>query len=159
MDRRAGSPDASTFTIHGDISLMRCAAECVLDRWPLPDDVPELARGQEVTPELRARLVCPRCGSLARPHVLWFDESYDEPRFHFDTVRRLGGESALLVVAGTSAQTNLPWQVVTLAARAGAAIVDVNVEDNPFGDIAAGSGGVVRAPAAAALAEIADHLS
>jgi hypothetical protein len=62
------------------------------------------------------------------------------------------------VTAGTSASTNLPWQVVELAHRAGAVLVDVNVEDNPFGEIAAGSGGVVRAPAATALPVIADHL-
>jgi NAD-dependent deacetylase len=158
LHRRAGSPDAQTFTIHGDISLMRCAAECVLDRWPIPDAVPELAKGEDVTPEVRALVVCPRCGGPTRPHVLWFDECYDEPRFHIDTVRRLASQAALLIVVGTSAQTNLPWQVVTLAGRAGATIVDINVEDNPFGDIAARSGGVVRGPAAAALTEIADHL-
>jgi NAD-dependent protein deacetylase/lipoamidase len=100
---------------------------------------------------VRARLACPRCGGMARPHVLWFDESYDEPRFHLDTVRAVAREAALVIVVGTSAQTNLPWQVVTLAARAGATIVDINVDDNPFGEIATESGGVVRAPAAVAL--------
>jgi NAD-dependent deacetylase len=151
LHRRAGSPDAQTFPIHGDITLMRCAGDCTLDRFPIPDAVPELGKGEDVTDEVKALLVCPRCGAMARPHVLWFDESYDEPRFHLDTVRRLATQAALLVVAGTSAQTNLPWQVVTLAARAGATIVDVNVEDNPFGDIAAQSGGVVRAPAATVM--------
>jgi NAD-dependent deacetylase len=102
--------------------------------------------------------VCPRCKGLARPHVLWFDESYDEPRFHLDTVRRVALDAALVIVAGTSAQTNLPWQVVTLGQRAGATIVDVNLEDNPFGEIAERSGGVIRGPAAAALAAIVEHL-
>lgn len=155
---RAGSPAAGTYAIHGDISQMRCSADCVLDRWPIPDGVPELARGEPVAAAVRALLVCPRCGEMARPHVLWFDESYDEPRFHLDTVRRLAGHAALVVVAGTSAQTNLPWQVVRLAAAAHATIVDVNVENNPFGDIAARSGGVIRGPAAAALTAIADAL-
>jgi len=158
LHRRAGSPDATTFPIHGDISLMRCATDCVPDRWPLPDAVPDLARGEDVAPEVRARLVCPRCGGMARPHVLWFDESYDEPRYHLDTVRRLASRAALLIVAGTSAQTNLPWQVVTLAGQSGARIVDVNLEDNPFGDIAAESGGVIRAPAATAIPAIVDSL-
>ncbi|MEO8701703.1 MAG: Sir2 family NAD-dependent protein deacetylase [Kofleriaceae bacterium] len=159
LHRRAGSPDASTYTIHGDISMMRCADDCTIERWPIPDVVPELGRGEEVAREHRAVLVCPRCGGMTRPHVLWFDESYDEPRFHLDTVRRIAPQARLLIVAGTSAQTNLPWQVVTLAARAGATIVDINVEDNPFGDIAAQTGGaIVRAPAAAVLTEIADHL-
>jgi len=104
---------------------------------------------------VRARLVCPRCGGPARPHVLWFDESYDEPRYFLDTARRLAAGAALLVVAGTSAQTNLPWQVVTLAGRAGAVIVDVNLEDNPFGELAAHA---IRAPAAIALPAIVDAI-
>jgi NAD-dependent deacetylase len=158
LHRRAGSPDARTYPIHGDISLMRCAMDCVPDRWPIPDAVPDLDRGESVAPETRALLVCPRCGGLARPHVLWFDESYDEPRFFLDTARQLARRSALLIVAGTSGQTNLPWQVAQLAARAGATVVDINLEDNPFGDIAAGSGGVIRGPSAAALTAIADAL-
>ena len=158
LHRRAGSPADRTFPIHGDISQLRCARDCVPDRWPIPDAVPALAKDEAVSAASRALLVCPRCGGMARPHVLWFDESYDEPRFHLDTVRALAMQAGLVIVAGTSAQTNLPWQVVTLALRAGATIVDINVEDNPFGDIAARSGGVVRGPAAAALSAIADHL-
>src|SRR5262249_48338145 len=147
----AGSLRARTFPIHGDIDQMRCANDCVLDRWPIPEAVPALAKGDVVSAESKALLVCPRCRGLARPHVLWFDEMYDEPRFHLDTARSLAARAALLVVVGTSAQTNLPWQVVTLAARAGAVTVDINVDDNPFGEIAAESGGAVRAPAARAL--------
>lgn len=171
LHRRAGSPTERTFPIHGDIGLMRCARECApemerggpapprgTDRFPIPDAVPALAKGEAVTGEVRDLLVCPRCGGMARPHVLWFDESYDEPRFFFETSRRLASQAALLVVVGTSAQTNLPWQVVTLAARAGATIIDVNVEDNPFGDIAARSGGALRGPAAAILPTLVDAL-
>ncbi len=158
LHRRAGSPDASTFPIHGDISLMRCANECCIDRWPIPDTVPALARGESVSDEIKAQLVCPACGMLARPHVLWFDESYDEARYHLMTVRSIAQRAALVIVAGTSAQTNLPWQVVTLAQRAGATIVDINPEDNPFGDIAALSGSVIRGPAAGALQAIAAAL-
>jgi NAD-dependent deacetylase len=158
LHRRAGSPDAQTYCIHGDISLMRCSRDCCLDRWPIPDAVGDVARGDEVPAASRAALVCPRCGAMARPHVLWFDESYDEPRFHLDTVRALAGRAALVVIAGTSAQTNLPWQVVTLAGRAGAVLVDVNLEDNPFGEIAEQSGGAIRASSATALPRIADSI-
>jgi NAD-dependent deacetylase len=153
---RAGSPRERTYSIHGDIDLMRCANDCVLDRWPIPEAVPPLAKGEVVTAAHQALLVCPRCRGMARPHVLWFDESYDEPRFFLDTARRLASRATLLVVAGTSAQTNLPWQVVTLAARAGATIVDINVEDNPFAEIAVESGGAVRGSAAAILPALVD---
>jgi NAD-dependent deacetylase len=156
LHARAGSPRERTFPIHGDINLMRCAEDCCLDRCPIPAAVPALAKGEPVAPEHRALLRCPRCGGMARPHVLWFDESYDEPRFFLDIARRLASRATLLVVAGTSAQTNLPWQVVTLAARAGATIVDINVEDNPFAEIAMESGGAVRGSAAAILPVLVD---
>ncbi|MGE5186594.1 MAG: SIR2 family NAD-dependent protein deacylase [Acidobacteriota bacterium] len=153
LHRRAGSQ--RMYEIHGNIDLMRCAADCCLDRTAIPEAVPALARGEAVSEAVRARLVCPRCGGMARPHVLWFDETYDEPRFYLDTARRLAAAAELLIVAGTSAQTNLPWQVVSLARRAGATIVDVNVEDNPFGELATE---VVRAPAAIALPRLVDAL-
>jgi NAD-dependent deacetylase len=122
LHRRAGN--ANLHEIHGNIDLARCAAECTPARF-------------EVAPER----TCPRCGGPARPHVLWFDESYDEERYHLHTVRTLATRADLLIVVGTSAQTNLPWQVVRLAADVGAAIIDVNVEDNPFAEIARSSGG------------------
>jgi NAD-dependent deacetylase len=159
LHARAGSPRERTYPIHGDIELMRCANDCVLDRWPIPEAVPAVAKGDVVRDEHKALLRCPRCGGMARPHVLWFDESYDEPRFFLDTSRRLASQATLLVVAGTSAQTNLPWQVVTLAARAGATIVDVNVEDNPFAQIAMKSGCAVRGSAAAIFPALVDALS
>jgi NAD-dependent deacetylase len=158
LHRRAGSPAARTFPIHGDIDYMRCAQDCVLDRWAIPETIPALPKGTPITEPTRALLRCPRCGGMARPHVLWFDESYDEPRFFLDTARRLAADAVLLVIVGTSAQTNLPWQVVTLAARAGATIVDINVEDNPFGEIAETSGGVLRSPAATILPHVVDAL-
>jgi NAD-dependent deacetylase len=158
LHRRAGSSAHHVFAIHGDIQQMRCAKDCVPDRWQIPDAVGDFEKGAPVTDEVKALLVCNKCGGMARPHVLWFDESYDEERFHLDTVRRIANDAALVVVAGTSAQTNLPWQVVTLGQRAGATIVDVNIEDNPFGEIAQKSGGVIRGPAAAALTAIVDRL-
>jgi NAD-dependent deacetylase len=159
LHRRAGSPAARTFAIHGDIDQMRCAADCSLDRWPIPPGVGALAKNQEVPEAARALLVCPACGGMARPHVLWFDESYDEPRYYLDTVRDLASSATLVVVAGSSGQTNLPWQVVMLAARNGATIVDINPEDNPFGEIAAHSGGIVREPSATALPLLVDALT
>ena len=146
LHRRAGS--RRLYPIHGDIDHMRCAADCCLDVFAMPEEITDP----------RAQLRCPRCGGMARPHVLWFDESYDEPRFFLDTARRLASAARTLIVVGTSAQTNLPWQVVTLAARAGATIVDINIEDNPFGEIAEPSGGVIRAPAATSLPQLVDAL-
>lgn len=144
LHRRAGS--AHVYPIHGDIDRMRCAADCTLDVFPMPEDVSEP----------RVQLRCPRCGGMARPHVLWFDESYDEERFFLDTARRLAAQAKTLIVVGTSAQTNLPWQIVSIALRAGAHVIDINIEDNPFGDLAHET---IRAPAAEAIpALLAGHV-
>jgi len=143
---------------------MRCAVDCTLERWPIPEAVGDVGRGEAVPPDAQALLACPRCGGIARPHVLWFDESYDEPRFRLETVRSLARAASLLLIAGTSASTSLPWQVVQIAAGVRAVLVDINVEDNPFGEIAARSGaggpggGVVRAPAATVVPAIVEHL-
>jgi NAD-dependent deacetylase len=166
LHRRAGSPAERTYEIHGNLDRMRCAAACVADSFALPDDVPDLGRGPATAPPgddasvarggavdaaTRRLLACPRCGGPARPHVLWFDETYDEPRYRLDSSRRAAAAADLLIVVGTSAQTNLPWQVVRIAAGRGAVIVDVNVEANPFAEIAEVHGGAIRAPAALAV--------
>ena len=90
--------------------------------------------------------------AMARPHVLWFDETYDEPRFFLDTARRLAARRR--AASSSSARRRRPTcrgRSSALAARAGATIVDINIEDNPFGEIAAESGGAIRAPAAIAV--------
>jgi NAD-dependent deacetylase len=158
LHRRAGNSAARVHEIHSNIELARCGDDCTTDRWPIPDDVPDLQKGEEVPATARALLVCPRCGATARPHVLWFDESYDEERFRWDSSITAAEQASLLVVVGTSARTNLPWQVVEIAAANGATIIDINVEDNPFGDIAARRGAALRAPAATALPDLARHL-
>lgn len=140
---RAGSPPARTFRIHGDAGLVRCAGGCVAGTSPLPDLGP---RGVEtpLTGEDRARLSCPRCRGWLRPHVLFFDECYDEENYRAESAMLAAGRAALLVVAGTSGATNLPMQIGELAWRRGIPIVDVNPEPNPFAELAAGRGVALR---------------
>jgi NAD-dependent deacetylase len=151
LHRRAGSPPERTYEIHGNIDRMRCARECTTKTFAVPDAAPLLGKGEVVDDAARAVLVCPRCGKPARPHVLWFDEMYDEPRYALDRTRRAAMTAELVIVVGTSAQTNLPWQVVSLAASSGAMIVDVNVEANPFGEIAEERGAALAMPAGVAV--------
>lgn len=137
LHRRAGSPDATTFPIHGDISLMRCANDCVLDRWPIPDAIPALARGEAVSVEVKGLLVCPRCRGMARPHVLWFDESYDEEHFRYESSMAAVERTDLLLVVGTSGATSLPHRLVVSCLRRGTAVVVLNLEESPFSALAA----------------------
>jgi len=155
---RAGSPPARTYQIHGNLDHARCARECGAELALLPE-LPAKPRGEGLSEEERALLRC-RCGAWLRPHVLWFDECYDEEHFRFHSSLEAAAHAALLVVAGTSGATNLPMQVGQLALASGAAIVDVNPEANPFARLAerAGRGFALCGPAAELLPLLADAL-
>jgi NAD-dependent deacetylase len=129
---RAGNDPDRTFAIHGDARFVRCGADCSPDLLPLP---PALLAG-DVDPEREPSLRCPRCGALLRPHVLFFDESYSERLYRSESALAVASAAALLLVVGTSGATTLPNMVARAAVRSGAAVVDVNPEDDPFAELA-----------------------
>jgi NAD-dependent deacetylase len=130
---RAGSTRERTYCIHGDAAFVRCADECTVDLFPMPDM--GVRDGQTPFADAdRARLSCPRCGGWLRPHVLWFDEYYDEHWYRMQSALRAADRADLLLVVGTSGATNLPSQIGDIAWRRGIAMVDVNPEDNPFAE-------------------------
>ncbi len=157
---RAGSNPDRTYQVHGAIDLMRCVEECSADLVPVPSDIAPLAPGDALTESHRVLLRCPTCHGPARPHVLWFDETYDEERYRFHSALAAAGDAALLVTVGTSGATTLPNLVVERAMRHGAALIDVNPEPNPFGDLAArvARGAAVRSPATDVLPPICERL-
>lgn len=158
---RAGNSLERTYQVHGNIDYMRCFEECSAELFAIPDGIGEIERDTTVAPEAMALLRCPRCQERARPHVLWFDESYDEERFRFESSIRDAAAAALILIIGTSASTSLPWHVVQLGAQVGACLIDINIADNPFGEIAdkVENGAVLRSKAGDVLPAIADFLT
>ncbi len=145
---RAGSPAERTYEIHGNIDFARCARGCHPGRWALPTTLRRFDRDDALDDATRAALRCPRCGGLARPHVLWFDETYDEANYRWDSSIRAARDAAALWVVGSSGATNLPNQVAQLVASRGGFVLDVNPDDSPFAQLAVRSGGAhVRARA------------
>lgn len=133
LHRRAGSSVERTFQIHGDVDRMRCADECTLELRPFPDGVDvDWGKGRALGDVERALLRCEACGARTRPHVLWFDECYDEARFRFESSIAKAVEAELLVVIGTAGATNLPLQIGAIVARRGASMIVVNPEPSPF---------------------------
>jgi NAD-dependent deacetylase len=157
---RAGSSVERTFCIHGDAALVRCSAECGAARLPLPDLGLFDAQTELSEDDIR-RLKCNRCGAWLRPHVLWFDEYYDEENYRADSALRAAARADLLLVVGTSGATNLPMQIGQLCARTGAAIIDVNPEPNPFTELASRvpRGHVLRGPASSLIPELVSELT
>lgn len=137
---RAGNTLARTFQIHGNIDSRRCATECTAELHPVTLDE-RWDKERRLTQAEAASLACPRCGSVTRPHVLWFDEYYDEERFRFRSSLRAAESCRTLVVIGTSGATNLPTQMCAAAARNGAKLIVVGPEATPFSELALESGG------------------
>ena len=158
---RAGNSMERTWQIHGNIDYMRCLQECSSDLYAIPTVLDGWTRGRPLDEDTRCQLTCPRCGASARPHVLWFDEMYDEARYRFESSLRVSAEAELLLIVGTAGATNLPNHMVSTALRTGAAIVDINPQENVFAAAArrARRGAAVTASAGEALPSIVEGLT
>lgn len=134
---RAGNSPERTFQIHGNLHFMRCSRPCSASVLPIPQGIEPKGKGDSVSEAEKSLLVCPRCGSLARPHVLWFDERYDETLFRAESAFRWALQADFLLVAGTSGATTLPMRIGELfLEKPHALFVDVNPRPNPFRDMA-----------------------
>jgi len=153
---RAGSSLQHTFQIHGNIFFMRCGDECTNKIYPIPKGLSGKKKGEDLTEKERKLLVCPNCGKLARPHVLWFDEMYNEHHYRYHSSLKVAAETKLLLVVGTSGATNLPNLIVWEVKNRGNFIIDVNIAENPFSNLASKSrqGAFIQAPSSVALPEI-----
>ncbi len=115
LHAKAGSRDV--VELHGNIWKLRCAREGTVEevrRTPLPTLPP----------------VCPRCGSLLRPHVVWFGEALDPEVLG----RAVGASRAcqVMLVLGTSGIVHPAASLPLAAGRAGAKVVEVNIEQTPL---------------------------
>ncbi|HXJ19353.1 MAG TPA: Sir2 family NAD-dependent protein deacetylase [Polyangia bacterium] len=144
---RAGGDPARIFQIHGNLDFCRCVRGCAPVVRPLPEDA---------TP---AGLRC-ACGERLRPHVLWFDESYDEPLYRYVSALRAAQTAAALIVVGTSGATTLPARMCEIVAARGAPLIVIDVEPTGFAALAESTpaGLFLRATAVATLPPLAREL-
>ncbi len=139
LHRSAGQDPRRTYAIHGELSRVRCAQDCGASPEGFPESlrrrlIDRVAAGEVpgFDEEARMALTCRGCGGLLRPHVLWFDEYYDEANFRWDSTLQAATRADLLVVVGTSGATNLPLQVMAVAEHRRAGLVVVGPEDSVF---------------------------
>jgi NAD-dependent deacetylase len=152
---RAGNTERRTLEIHGHYGGMRCTAGCT-GIIPLPTEVDTWTAKSEWL-DYRDLLECPQCGFATRPHVLWFDEFYDETHFRIKTAGSKAARASLCITVGNSGGVPAAARLAGIAAKAGAALVDVNPADGDLRQLALRSprGSSVAAPATQALPEIA----
>jgi NAD-dependent deacetylase len=130
----AGNSLERTYLIHGTLERCRCGKECSRELFPFPDFT--LEKGQELTEEQVDKLKCPKCDAFTRPHVLWFDEFYDETYYKRDSALRVSKETGLLLIVGTSGATTLPQLVVKNALARQGMVIDINKNSNYFSELA-----------------------
>jgi NAD-dependent deacetylase len=114
LHQRAGS--CEVIELHGNITRTKCLDEdVVVTEWPDTGDVPPK---------------CPRCGSMLRPDVVWFEEAMPEEA----TAAAFAASRAcdLFLCVGTSAvvypAASLPFE----ALEAGATVVEINPHPTPL---------------------------
>ncbi len=127
LHEAAGSRDV--IKVHGSADRLRCArdgCEHGAPRGSLDAKAfslePFLARPEH------ARLPrCPACATVVRPHVLWFDERYDEHEsYAIDRVLGCAKDARLVVFAGTSFSVGVTDLVLDRALHGGATIFSID---------------------------------
>lgn len=133
LHQRAGS--RRLVELHGSLWRLKCST-CD-QRWR------DLAVPLDTIPPS-----CPRCGELARPDVIWFGEQLDRQRL--ERARQASERASTFLVIGTSALVEPAASLPRVAARAGATVVEFNLESTPITELAAES---YRGPASERLAD------
>lgn len=115
LHQKAGSTDM--LELHGNIWKLRCTEEGTVSenhQTPL-EEVPPL---------------CPDCGAVLRPHVVWFGESLSPTVLH--KAFQLSSECDVMFVIGTSALIQPAASLPLSAAETGAKIVEINPDPTPL---------------------------
>ena len=141
---RAGNSLPRTFEVHGNINKMRCSRECTYEIFTIPDAVQIPERNSPLTEEMFELLRCPKCNEITRPHVLWWDECYNEHYYSFHTAQKWTAKTDLLITIGTSASANIACTTLYQVKDSGGALIDINPAYSPLGDIAKHSGNGVQ---------------
>jgi NAD-dependent deacetylase len=115
LHRRAGS--RTVYELHGNIErnyCMKCGA-------PYGDDFEAAASGVPL---------CPACGGLVRPDVVWFGEML--PEEEWDASVRAAEGADLFMSIGTSAVVYPAASLPLVAKRSGAYLLEINPEPTPL---------------------------
>lgn len=103
--------------LHGDLWHLRCTG---CDHRGMSREVPLVP-----LPPL-----CPQCGGLLRPDVVWFGEMLDEQVWQ--DARENAGQCDLFLVIGTSAVVQPAASLPMEAHSSGAKVIEVNLEPTPL---------------------------
>lgn len=136
LHKKAGSSEDKTYLIHGDHDFLRCGDDCSTELYPFPKGIQLKGRGKNQLTEDEIKILkCPKCGEDLRPHVLWFDEYYNEKFFKKDTVLRISKQTGILFILGTSGETTLPQIIAKNVLSKNGTVIEINIDDSYFSDL------------------------
>ncbi|MCS3532763.1 Sir2 family NAD-dependent protein deacetylase [Chryseobacterium sp. JUb7] len=131
LHQRSGTQ--KVYEIHGSKQKVRCSKECS-EPIDFPENINFKEYTEDLTPDDIDDLKCKKCGNWLRPHTLWFDESYNEKYYHFDTAYDIADNTDILFVVGTSGSTALPVSIVETVKIRAKWIVLINPENDTYFD-------------------------
>jgi len=123
-----------TIYIHGDLDFTRCSEECDTKLYPFPNQIANKQKGDRISEYDKEHLVCPNCNEDLRPNVLWFDETYNETYYKFQTAKSELDKTELLFLIGTSGGTQFPIFAIDRVKFFKGYIVDLNIADSQYSD-------------------------
>ena len=127
--QKAGFPEQRVLECHGTIHRFQCARPCSDDVWPADDFHPEVDEERCLLMSPLPR--CPRCGGVARPNILMFDDdAWADMRVRR---RRMRLEAWLLmverlVIVEIGAGRAIPT-VRNMSEQGSAHVIRINTED------------------------------
>lgn len=105
--------------IHGNIFTARCTVcQSLFKLKEAPKQIPVL---------------CEFCGKLARPHIVWFGETYDLKLLQ--KAREFLINSDLIFIIGTSGQVGVPVQLASDAIANGAYSIEINPNESTISSL------------------------
>lgn len=113
LHRQAGS--VNVLELHGNIFKARC---------PREGTVFDFTLGEEPLP------LCSSCGTLIRPHIVWFGESLDGEVI--SSAFQHAADCDLLLTIGTSALVQPAASLPLAALREGAEVIEINLDPTPL---------------------------
>ncbi len=134
LHRVAGSQNI--LELHGNIRINRCQ-QCGTEN----TDETLVFKGKVPN--------CERCGGMLRPGVVWFGEYL--PEHELQAAFAAAESCDLLLTVGTSSQVYPAAALPEIARAAGAAVIEVNIEETPFTFLATRH---LRGPAGEILPEL-----
>jgi NAD-dependent deacetylase len=115
--------------VHGSSDRVRCVAVTCANAAPRGT----LARADvdlatfAARPALDTLPRCPACSDLLRPHVLWFDETYDEHRdYQIEAALRAAKRAEVVLFVGTSFAVGITGMILDLALDRDVTLISVD---------------------------------